>query len=30
LHDDIGAMADALLRDAPFESFALAGHSLGG
>ena len=28
--DDIGAMADALLRDAPFEHFALAGHSLGG
>jgi pimeloyl-ACP methyl ester carboxylesterase len=30
LHHDIGAMAEALLRDAPFEQFALAGHSLGG
>ena len=28
--DDIDAMADSLLRDAPFERFALAGHSLGG
>lgn len=27
---DIGAMADTVLRDAPAESFALAGHSLGG
>ena len=30
VHDSIGAMADALLRDAPAERFALAGHSLGG
>jgi pimeloyl-ACP methyl ester carboxylesterase len=30
VHDDIGAMADALLREAPAPQFALAGHSLGG
>jgi pimeloyl-ACP methyl ester carboxylesterase len=30
VHDSIGAMAEALLRDAPAEHFALAGHSLGG
>jgi pimeloyl-ACP methyl ester carboxylesterase len=30
LHDSIGAMAEALLRDAPAERFSLAGHSLGG
>ena len=29
-HESIGAMADALLRDAPAQQFALAGHSLGG
>ena len=29
-HDSIGAMADALLRDAPADRFALVGHSLGG
>lgn len=29
-HETIGAMAEALLRDAPAERFALAGHSLGG
>lgn len=30
VHDTIGAMATALLRNAPAERFALAGHSLGG
>jgi pimeloyl-ACP methyl ester carboxylesterase len=30
LQADIGAMAEALLRDAPAGRFALAGHSLGG
>ena len=30
LHERIGDMAEALLRDAPAERFALAGHSLGG
>jgi len=30
LQDDIGDMARTLLRDAPAERFALAGHSLGG
>lgn len=30
VHEDIGAMAEALLRDAPAQRFALAGHSLGG
>ena len=29
-HESIGDMADALLRDAPAERFALAGYSLGG
>lgn len=29
-HADIGAMAQAVLRQAPAERFALAGHSLGG
>lgn len=29
-HETIGAMAEALLREAPAERFALAGHSLGG
>jgi pimeloyl-ACP methyl ester carboxylesterase len=29
-HEHVGAMAEALLRDAPAEHFALAGHSLGG
>jgi pimeloyl-ACP methyl ester carboxylesterase len=30
VHHTIGAMAEAVLRDAPAERFALAGHSLGG
>jgi len=30
VQNSIGAMAEALLRDAPVERFALAGHSLGG